>query len=257
MISRLPFFPDLNNRYSGPEAMDNFQSEQNALNKTLSDLTMINRYLSSSTHLLKKYILAYIANNECNKISFLDLGAGGGDLARWLAKEIRRLKKNARIICLDYDQRCIDYAKEKNKAYKEIEFLNMSALNLHTLKFNPDFIFSSHFLHHLEDAVIPDLLRSVKEKAKIGFLMNDLRRSYLSYSAYFLLWPIFKGNSYTWKDGLLSIRKGFTVNEMKKFITSAGLLGSTECFPFVPGRIVVTNLKPFIESRSIVNNHSC
>lgn len=243
MIKKLPFFPDLNNRYSGPEAMDDFQSEQSVLNKTLSELTLINRFLSSSTHLLKKYILAYIENNECKEISFLDLGAGGGDLARWFAKEIMKIKVNARIICLDYDQRCIDFAKENNKEYKEIEYLTMSALDLYTLKFNPDFIFSSHFLHHLDSAVIPGLLRSIREKANIGFLINDLRRSYLSYSFFFLLWPFFKGKSYTWKDGLLSIRKGFTVNEMNSFITRAGLPGSARCFPFVPGRIVVTNLK--------------
>ena len=234
--------PDLTIRYTGPELMDDLNQDTIYLYKTLRDFSLINKYLSNSFNLLKKYVFEDLMNRKCKETTLLDIGSGGGDTALWFVKHARKLGIKTKIFCLDYDQRCIDYSRKRSKLYPEVHFLKMSVDELDSIAFVPDYIYSNHLFHHLEDQKIPEILKQINAIALRGFLVNDLRRSALSYFLFSLLRPLFGDSSYTWRDGLLSIRKAFFKFEMENFVKKAGLSESVKCSVMPPGRIVITNL---------------
>jgi hypothetical protein len=118
----------------------------------------------------------------------------------------------------------------------------MSVDDLESIAFSPDYIFTNHLFHHLEDHKIPEILKQIDTIAHRGFLVNDLKRSRLSYLMFLLLKPLFGDKSYSWRDGLMSIRKGFTKQEVEILVQKAGLSGTVRCRTLPPGRIVITNL---------------
>lgn len=242
MKTRVSYLPDLSKRYTGPELMDDLRHDTTFLYKTLDDFYSINKYLSRSYELLKKYVYKDLVSKNCKEVTLLEIGSGGGDIALWFAKYARKLGIKATIYCLDHDQRCIVYSQKKCEQYPEVHILKKSVDDLESIPFSPDYIFTNHLFHHLEDHKIPVILNQIDAIAYRGFLVNDLRRSLLSYFLFLFLKPFFRDTSYTWRDGLLSIRKGFTKREAESFIQTAGLSETVKCMAIPPGRIVITNL---------------
>lgn len=243
MKKKMSFLPDLSNRYTGPELMDDLKQDCTLLYKTLDDFYSINKYLSKSSEILKKYVFKDLIDRRCKEVTLLDIGSGGGDIALWFAKYAKKLGIKATVFCLDYDQRCIDYSQKKCEQFPDVHFLKMSVDDLESIVFSPDYIFANHLFHHLEDHKIPEILKQIETIAHRGFLVNDLRRSSLSYLGFSLLKPLFGDKSYTWRDGLLSIRKGFTKQEAERLVQKAELSETVRCWAMPPGRIVITNLK--------------
>jgi 2-polyprenyl-3-methyl-5-hydroxy-6-metoxy-1,4-benzoquinol methylase len=236
------FFPKLNDRYNGPELMDNSETDSKKLDKTLDEFHIVNKLLSKSRYVLLKYIFEDVIRKNSNQITLLDIGSGGGDIDRWFVEHARSVGVTATVVGIDHDQRCIDYASKKSASFHEISFLKMDVSDLEKIDNKYDYIFANHFLHHLDSSKIPQLLYNVKNTAQRGFLINDLLRSKISYLFFYLLFPLFSHRSFTWRDGLMSIRKGFTCKEMADFARIAAVYEYVKIFTLVPGRIIVTNL---------------
>lgn len=235
-------FPSFTDRYSGPELMDDLQANSETLHRTLDDFRIINKLFSRSQSGLFKYIFKDISRESCDSITLLDIGAGGGDIDRWFIQRARSEGISATVLGIDHDQRCIDYAVKKCACFHEISFIKMDVFDLEKIDMEPDYVIANHFLHHLDNSKIPQLLYKVKKKAKRGFVINDLLRSKISYILFYLLFPFFGNRSFIWKDGLMSIRKGFTCNELHGLIKIAGFTTEVKVFTLIPGRIVMTNL---------------
>lgn len=236
------FFPKLKDRYNGPELMDNLGADSENLHKTLDDFQIINKLFSRSQFVLSKYIFKDILRENRDKITLLDIGSGGGDIDRWFVKRARSKEISATVLGIDHDQRSIDYAVKRCSTFPEISFIKMDAFDLEKNVIKHDYIIANHFLHHLDNGKIPQFIYNVNNMAKRGFLINDLLRSKMSYILFYLLFPFFSRSSFTWKDGLMSILKGFTCEEMNGLVRGAGLTADVKVFTLIPGRIIVTNL---------------
>ena len=79
-----------------------------------------------------------------------------------------------------------------------------------------DFIFTNHLLHHFSDQDIYKIINLIQSNTRRVFLLNDLKRSYLSYLGFSLFAGIFLHNSFAFHDGRISIMKGFRAYEMKR-----------------------------------------
>jgi 2-polyprenyl-3-methyl-5-hydroxy-6-metoxy-1,4-benzoquinol methylase len=237
----LKFIPDLKNRSTELEFMDNIECDKMMLFQTLSDFAFVNKWLSRSRYLINRFIINDIKEKQLSSVSIVDIGSGGGDIPLWLYNELNKNKISAQIYCLDNDERCIEYSSKKLSKYNNIKILKLSAFELDTIQFPVHYIFANHFLHHIETNQISEILCKINNKALFGFLINDLSRSYISYAAYSLLRPLFSKDSFTYEDGLLSICKGFKNKELHNLIKVTDIHNS-KVFRIMPGRCVITNL---------------
>jgi len=86
------------------------------------------------------------------------------------------------------------------------------------------------FFHHLTESQCVDLVRELDRVAR-SVLVFDLSRSRWLYGVVWLLTRLW-GNRLTRHDGPLSVRRSFTVSEVRKLITQAGIPVQVRRHPF-------------------------
>jgi len=226
-------------RESKPELMDDPACDEKMLIRTVRQFRLINLLFSASRRLIKKELVSRMKPGSTEPCTFLDIGAGGCDTALWLADYCKKKSIPIRITCLDNDSRIARYARSLIKKRENIELLQASVFDIRTIP-DFDFIFSNHFLHHFSDSQIPGILDLVEEKTGIAFLMNDLCRSRLSYLGYEVFALLFLHRSFARYDGKLSIRRGFTIPDLRQLIGGTKHPESYIPGETFPGRVYIS-----------------
>jgi SAM-dependent methyltransferase len=233
------WWPDLSKRSDDTELMDSFDGDQVQLVNTLRQFRAINRWLTPCHRLINHHFLSVMKTEPNRRWTFLDLGAGGGDLPIWLVQRCNSLGIEIEITCVDYDPRVIDFLRQRCRRFPNISLLQLDAVELISTEQTWDFAFANHFLHHLPDDVLVTILRAIDHVTSRKYVLSDLVRSRLSYLAYSALLPLRMTNSFAWHDGRISIRKAFTVDDGNAFILAAGLNTKATVTRFFPGHLAI------------------
>jgi 2-polyprenyl-3-methyl-5-hydroxy-6-metoxy-1,4-benzoquinol methylase len=208
-----PFFPSLKKRYQGQEEMDRSDCDPRLLDATIGLFARINPLLTGSRGLIVRFILEDIDRRKLTKATLIDIGAGGCDLTRWLVQSCRKRGVAVTVTAVDHDPRVIAVARKSTSGFPEITIVHDDWTAIEAL--GPfDYAFSNHLLHHLEEKEIVSLFTTLRKTIRYIFLMNDLRRSGWAYGGYYVISAMFLRRSLAHRDGLLSIRKGFTKEEL-------------------------------------------
>lgn len=235
------FLPDLMRRnISEQELMDRFDVDPELLQRTVRQFRWINALFSSSRRLLRRHVFSIMQLNPTRTYSLLDVGAGGCDIAQWMAREARRRHLKIKITALDNDPRILPVAYEAVQNFPEIQIVEGTALDLHSLG-QFDFIFSNHFLHHLSWEEIRHFLQCAIDQTRLAFVMNDLKRSPAAYLGATLCLGLLARRSFAFYDGRLSIRRGFLPDELKDFVQSHFPDAPIQVIETVPARVVLVS----------------
>ena len=231
-------FPNLSRRSREPELMDMPDADEKKLLKTIREFSVLNALFSGSRALIRRFILPLMTPADERTYTVLDIGSGGCDIPISLVKEARGRGIKLDVIALDSDHRIQALAKELVKKYPEIKVVQGSAFELD--RYGPfDFIISNHFLHHIDDESIPQVLALVSKNTRKAFLLNDLRRSWWAYIGYTIFTGIFFRNSLAYYDGRLSIRRGFFRSELEGHIKKAAIGNGVRVVAAFPSRLAV------------------
>ncbi|MDO3380141.1 methyltransferase domain-containing protein [Geoalkalibacter halelectricus] len=235
------FLPDLMSRnLTEQELMDRSDADPELLRRTVRQFRWINALFSSSRRLLRTHVFSIMQQNPFRTYSLLDVGAGGCDIAQWIAREARRRHLKIQITALDNDPRMLPVAYETIEDFPEIQIIEGNALDLGSL--GPfDFIFSNHFLHHLSWEEIRLFLLSVIAQTRLAFVMNDLKRSRGAYLGATLSLGLLARHSFAFYDGRLSIRRGFLPDELKVFLHTHFPDAPIEVVETSPARVVLVS----------------
>jgi 2-polyprenyl-3-methyl-5-hydroxy-6-metoxy-1,4-benzoquinol methylase len=235
------FLPDFGERLQSAEMMDDPKADLLLLRRTIDQFGSINRLISRASQRAWKLFSPLMV--EEREYSLIDVGAGGCDVPIRIAILARRAGKRLRILAIDRDERFIHWAREKAYAWPEIEVRRSEAAELSRL--GPvDFVISNHLMHHLPRKEIGDLLVAANGIARLGLVLDDLRRSPWSWLGFSLYATLFARRSLTRVDGRTSIRRGFTPGELRE-IAAERLPGEgIEVFTAAPGRVGFVRLGP-------------
>jgi 2-polyprenyl-3-methyl-5-hydroxy-6-metoxy-1,4-benzoquinol methylase len=247
----------LRQRATAAELMDDPDSDEQALRRTLQQFSMINRLLTGMRPVVRREVLgrmeALIASGAVERdyqFTVLDAGAGGCDIPCWLIGEASRRGISLRVIAVDADERVVSYARQAAESCISagtLDLIHGSALEFpgEFLGESPekavDFIMANHFLHHLSDHEIAQFLRTAVERCRYGVIINDIARSRISLIGYWLLTLVTFRNSFARYDGMLSIMKGFRRRELLTIAATSispekGTVHVTRAFP---GRLIL------------------
>ena len=115
----------------------------------------------------------------------------------------------------------VELATRQSAGYPEITIVRGDALALPFAPGSFDFVTSSLFFHHLPDEAVVRALREFDRVARRGVVVNDLiRRRRLYWWTKFFTWF---GNDIVRFDGPLSVRKAFTLEEIRGLAERSGL----------------------------------
>ena len=232
-----PLWPDLSRRATEPEQMDRPDCDGERLARTLGQYRAINATLSASRRLIRRYLFPLLEREADREFTWLDIGAGACDLPMWVIRVARARGWRVRITALDHDPRVVEWARKATAGYPEISVVAGAVEALPSLGVF-DIVFANHLLHHLDDAQVPVVVAAAGRQARLGFLLNDLRRSRFAYLGFYALAGLFLRSSLAFEDGLLSIRRGFTGADLERWMRESGTRGRV--FRVVPGRVVIT-----------------
>ncbi|GAT73530.1 methyltransferase domain-containing protein [Microbacterium hydrocarbonoxydans] len=210
--------PDLTVRATGArELMDDPSADRGALARTYLRFGVVNRLVSRPGLLFRRDVRPRARRGG---IRILDVGAGGGDLCRFLAARLRRHGLAAEITALDPDERAIEWAQAHDDG-AGIRCLCGTTAELVRAGETFDVVFSNHLLHHLSEDERTGLLEdTVRLTAPGGVAVHrDIARSRAAYMLFAAATLPFRRNllagSFIRADGLTSIRRSWTVGELR------------------------------------------
>jgi len=188
------------------------------LDRTYADFHVVNRVVSGWRGMYRRSIRPGLSTTRPSTL--LDVGSGGGDvsrcLARWAARDGLRLE----VTAIDPDARAHAWASAQ-PAVRGLTFRRALSSDLVAEGARFDYVVSNHVVHHLSAADLRGLLGDSQALARRGVLHADIARGRLAYLAFALATRPFFRNSYIRTDGMTSIRRSFTAPELRR-VVSAG-----------------------------------
>jgi len=156
-------------------------------------------------------------------ITVLDVGTGGADIPRALARWARRARRRLRIFALDRDPATLAVARRGADRYPEIVLLQGDAMALPLRPASIDLVISALTLHHLEPVAAVRYLAEMDAAARRGLVVNDLMRSRPAYAAVWLATRMLTRNRMSRHDGPMSVLRAYTPDEVRGLCEKAGL----------------------------------
>ncbi len=96
---------------------------QNVFNQVYDQYDLMNDFMSFGIHRLWKKDLIYLMNPSNNK-KLIDVASGTGDIAKLY---LSKVKKNAKVTCIDPNLGMIKISKEKLKGFNNVDFIVSAA----------------------------------------------------------------------------------------------------------------------------------
>ena len=201
------------------ELMDDLESGGEVIDQTLRELETINRLLGGNqvtTNGLEKLL-----QNTDGVITIADLGCGGGDILKLIAKWAEKKSIKLKMIGYDANPNIIAFAQDNCKAFPNIEFETQDIFSeeFKALKF--DIILCTLFTHHFNDKSLASIFQQFKNQAKIGVIINDLHRHWFAYHSIKILTKLFSKSEMVQYDGPLSVLRSFSRKDLSRIMQEA------------------------------------
>ena len=147
----------------------------------------------------------------------LDVGAGDARVGEELAQWAYRRGIPIELTCLDANRGAVELAR-KRLATGPAPGLRVlhGRIGCHLPVENYDCAMGSLFFHHFTGPEILDLLAHLRRIVRRSVVINDLRRSPLPYMGLLGLYPFVPPA--VWRDALLSVRRGFRGEELRRLL---------------------------------------
>ncbi len=216
----MPFIPE---RRTGPELLDLspecYTFEEHA--GGLGELRLVNRCLGD-VRVILKHLSTIAAGRGRDKLTVLDVGTGSADIPAAIAGWARKAGREVVITAVDASPQAIRIARALIGDDPMIRFAVADGLDLPFRDDSFDLVLCSKTLHHFTATEAVRLIQGFSRIARHGYIIMDLRRSWVAYALIFALTRLFSRNRITRFDGPLSVLRAFTPGELASLASCAG-----------------------------------
>lgn len=215
-------FSHFTHRATEEEIMDDLSLQGEELDKTLANLGVVNRWLGShlSVRSSVRRGLSFLSQAEKEQpLRLIDVGCGGGDSLRMLAKWSDSQDIDLQLTGLDANPHIISWAKKESAHLPAIDFLQGNVLEDEINWEDYDLVLCGLFLHHFSEEEHLYLLEKWRAAGIKLILVYDLQRSWLPYLLFQLTSRLLRFTPMARADGALSVRRGFHRRELIQLMT--------------------------------------
>lgn len=207
------------------ELMDDADCDPDDLRRTLERFALVNRLVSGWGSVYHTHLLPYLrTRGDSCPIRVLDIGCGGGDVLRRIVTRGRADGFDVTGVGIDPDERSLAVALAA-PAMPRVEYRATDSARLVEAGERFDVVISNHLLHHLATPDLHAVLSDTDRLSEGLVLHSDIARSRLAYLAYAVgITPLAQG-SFLRTDGLRSIRRSWTADELRGALRTALLPG--------------------------------
>ncbi len=203
------------------EIIDNFSTPYRVAEKNYAFMEEVNSFYGGR-RVITSFLSSELQTNRLrgkDSFSILDLGAGSCDIPAAVIKWGRQREIAVNYTCLEKHPAAVRRAREKNRLDK------LQLVDGDILDYEPerryDYVTISLVLHHFCFSDIQQIIAKYSNFTREAIIVNDLFRHPV---LYFLTWLRTRITTQENRhDALLSVKKGFTPEELKTL--TAGLPG--------------------------------
>lgn len=215
----------LRDRVEAAELLDAPDHHAWELAANLRDIRLVNRLAGGSATILH-YLPALIGETSQNRpLSLLDLATGSGDIPLAVADWAARGGVTLEITASDASPQILAEARRMLAGTPNVAFAEWDARQVPMPDGSFDIVLCSLALHHFTPADAVLVLREMDRLARIGFVVNDIRRSPAGYASAWLASRVATRNRLTRHDMPLSVQRAYTPAELRALCDEAGIDG--------------------------------
>lgn len=217
-------------RVDRPELLDRPDADPGLIRESLSDLRRVNRLFGGLAGLAPELTRAF--GDDRGAVRVLDVGTGAADVPAWVVRRGAARGRPVWAVGLDRGRAAIRVAREAMAGDAAVRLVRGDALALPFRDAAFDVVVSNTTLHHFSGVAAVRFLTELNRVARRGVVIGDLRRSVPAYLAVRLLAAtLWRRHVYARHDGPASVRRAYTVGEMRALLEEARLSGRVQRRP--------------------------
>lgn len=216
------------------------------LRENLQDMARVNRWLGGIrlTRRALERLLHGARVRPGATVTVLDVAAGAADIPQALLRWARRHGYRLHVLATDVSPDIALVARSASESRPDLLFAAADGVALPIADGAFDIAICSLALHHMKSpAQAVHLLRELMRVSRLGFVVNDIVRSWVGYGGAWWLTRVGSRSKISWHDGPLSVRRAYTVGEMRSLAAEAGAAG-VEFERFALYRVAMTWRRP-------------
>ena len=160
-------------------------------------------------------------------LTLLDVGTGGGDIARAARRRAARAGVRLRLVGLDRHAAALRQAARAG----ELAAVRGDAARLPLGDGAVDLVLCSQLLHHFHGPAVTTVLSELHRVARLGVVVADLRPSPVAVLGWWLISFPLGFLPVTRRDGVTSLRRGFTPGALQAACEAAGAAADVRTHP--------------------------
>lgn len=219
----------LSRRSEELELLDLGRVASDELRTNLADLARLNR-LPGGTGASRAAIRHLLGPRH--RADVLDVGTGSADVPMAFAGD------GWTVTAVESHPDVAAIARERTADEPRVRVVEGDARSLPLEDDSVDVAHASLLIHHLDPVTAVSALREMARVARIGVVVNDLRRGWLPLLATGVAVASLGRCRTTRHDGLLSVRRSYTVAELHEMMADAGLAVTHQSPTWLP-RVVI------------------
>ncbi len=222
----------LDKRSESDEYLDSPAIDGKDLEESFKFMRFVNRCGGGYKTAIRGLENALGARPKSKPVEILDVGCGTGDMGLAVSRWGRGRGFDIRYTGIDKNEwvvrSAIERSGNRNIRYRTGDLFKADLPEA-------DFVMASMVMHHLNDRDVARAIVHLLNRSRHALIINDLIRSPVSYVLCRIL-TLFTGDINR-NDALLSVRKGFRVNEMRALLDGLKIAAHIEKRPW--GRLLM------------------
>ena len=209
------------------ELLDEAAQDPDELAANFRDIKRVNQIFGGTSTVLR--LLPHLLNTmpAGKPVTVLDLATGCGDIPVALSRWAKRRGVPMTIIASDASADILELARREIGSNPDITLARHDARSVPLPDKHVDIVLCSLSLHHFPADEAVQVLREMDRLARVGFILNDLRRSRLGYTGAWIAAHLATRNRLTRNDAPLSVRRAYTPEELELLMERAGIDDAT------------------------------
>jgi hypothetical protein len=202
----------------GIELLDDPVADPETVIRSLQNVARANRWFGGAAAV--RHGLAQVLRGvpSGRPLTLLDLGTGAGDLPQRAARWAGRRGYSLRPMGLELSRTAAHMARRSGVPCA-VACAGAPPIGEKSV----DLVLVSQLAHHFTGDSTVRLLRTCDALARVGVVVADLRRAPMAPIAFWVGARALRFDATTMADGITSIRRGFTVAELRALLQAAGV----------------------------------
>ncbi len=212
----------LKHRSTLPEKMDDLSAPEGQVRRALAEIETINRWLGGY-RVVTEALEQLSWPHEAKEVRLLDIGSGGGDTLRAIARWAQKKGLAMRLTGIDINPAMTRYASKRTASHPNVHFRTASVFDADLDREAPHIVTCNLLAHHFDGPALAQLLSRLDALATDAVIINDLHRHPVAYHSIKMLTRLFSRTYLVKYDAPLSVARALTRREWQQALRAAGI----------------------------------